>query len=226
MNVGPYPLNSVIHCDAFVAAGNIPDESIDLIFTDPPYLKKYLPLYKHIFEQSARILKRDGFLLIYVGGYWKDEIMAYARENMQYFWDYIVWEPNNSPVSWQRKTICRNKSIIAYTRKDSDGALPSTQVLSVWLGGGEDKRYHVWGQDESQARYYIDCFSSAGDVVLDFCSGGGTTLVVSKMLGRNFLGFEKEAEFVDVANARIDETNEIIKRGVSDLPAFMFGELS
>jgi len=181
----------------------LPDSSIDLIFTDPPYPKEFLPVYYAIFEQAARVLKPNGFLLVYVGGYWKDDIMAEARKHLKYFWDYIVWEPGNSPVNWPRKTIARNKSIIAYTRKDQEGALPNTQVLSVWLGGGEDKRYHIWGQDESQARYFIDCFSSPGDVVLDFCGGGGTTPYIAQKLNRNHLTFEIDESTAAIASARL-----------------------
>jgi len=204
--LGPYELNSIITGDAKILAEEIPDESVDLIFTDPPYLKKFLPLYYSIFKISARILKQDGFLLIYVGGYWKDDIMASARQYLKYFWDYIVWEPHNSPVNWGRKTTCRNKSILAYTRKDGTG-LPVTQVLSVWLGGGEDKRYHVWGQDESQARYFIDCFSSLGDIVLDFCAGGGTTPAMAKVLQRHYLAFETDPEIADLARQRVAQTH-------------------
>lgn len=201
--IGPYEMNSIITGDATVLAKSLPDNSINLIFTDPPYLGEYLPVYYSIFQHAARILKPNGFLLAYVGGYWKDEIMAEARKHLKYFWDYIVWEPGNSPVNWPRKTIARNKSILAYTRKDAENALPNTQVLSVWLGGGEDKRFHVWGQDESQARYFIDCFSKRGDMVLDFCSGGGTTPYVAKMLDRKFLAFEIDPEMASVSRDRV-----------------------
>lgn len=213
-NLGPYVLgpndmleNGIYTGDARALAKTIPDESVDLIFTDPPYPKKYLQIYYSIFEQAARVLKHNGFLLIYVGGYWKDNIMARAREHLSYFWDYIVWEPHDSPVSWPRKTICRNKSILAYTRKDANNALPRTQVLSVWLGGGEDKRYHVWGQDESQARYFIDCFSRPNDIVVDFCAGAGTTLAMATALGRKYLAFEIDQEISDIARWRIKNTH-------------------
>ena len=194
-----------IYCgDALELSKCLPDDSIDLIFTDPPYSKKFLPLYRGIFEVSRRVLKRNGFLLIYVGGHWKDTVMANARLSLDYFWDYVVWEPGNSPVNWQRRTLCRHKSILAYTRPDSDGlALPRYNILSVWLGGGEDKKFHVWGQDESQARYFIDGFSRPYDVVLDFCAGGGTTPAMAKALGRRFLAFDIDADLCNVARDRV-----------------------
>jgi len=196
-------LNKIITGDFTKLAANIPDSSIDLIFTDPPYLGEYLPVYYSICEHAARILKPSGFLLMYVGGYWKDDIMAEARKHLKYFWDYIVWEPGNSPVNWPRKTIARNKSIMAYTRRDAENALPQTQVLSVWLGGGEDKRFHVWGQDESQARYFITCFSRPGDVVLDCCVGGGTTPYIAKKFDRQYLGYEIDPDIAEQARSRV-----------------------
>lgn len=199
--------NQIVTGDCRELAKRIPDESVDLVFTDPPYSREYLPLYSDIFAISSRILKNSGFLLVYVGGYWKDEVMSSAREHLKYFWDYIVWEPHNSPVNWPRKTICRNKSIIAYTKLGAGtNALPNTQVLSVWLGGGEDKRYHIWGQDESQARYFVDCFSTKDDIILDLCAGGGTTPSVCQMLERNYLAFEIDPDTAELARKRVRET--------------------
>ena len=38
-------MNEIITGDARELAKDIPDNSIDLIFTDPPYAKEYIPLY-------------------------------------------------------------------------------------------------------------------------------------------------------------------------------------
>lgn len=45
----------------------IPDNSIDLIFTDPPYETLYL--YGELAKVAIRVLKPGGHLVIYVGGY-------------------------------------------------------------------------------------------------------------------------------------------------------------
>jgi hypothetical protein len=47
---------------------DIPNNSIDLIFTDPPYGEEYLHLYKSLFEVGRKVLKDDGgSLLTYCG---------------------------------------------------------------------------------------------------------------------------------------------------------------
>ena len=45
--------------------------------------------------------------------------------------------------------------------------------------------------------------SNKGDLVLDPFLGSGTTAVVAKALGRNWIGIEKDKKYVDLANTRI-----------------------
>lgn len=49
-----------------------------------------------------------------------------------------------------------------------------------------------------------------GDTVLDPFAGSGTAGVVAKRLGRNFVGIELVPEFAEMAQRRIDETQEEI----------------
>lgn len=51
--------------------------------------------------------------------------------------------------------------------------------------------------------YLITLGSRQGDIVLDPFVGSGTTCVAAKMLGRNYIGIEKEVEYVAIAEARI-----------------------
>ena len=48
---------------------NIPDNSIDLIFTDPPYNEASLSLYGDLAKLAERVLKPGGSLITYVGHY-------------------------------------------------------------------------------------------------------------------------------------------------------------
>jgi modification methylase len=45
--------------------------------------------------------------------------------------------------------------------------------------------------------------SKPGDIVLDPFFGSGTTGAVAKRLGRNFVGIEREQDYIDAAQARI-----------------------
>lgn len=203
------PENGIYTGDARELAKAIPDGSVDLIVTDPPYTKEYLPLYSWLGKIAARVLKPQGFLLVYAGVYWKDEVMKRMRENMAYYFDFVVVNSGNSPILWHRKIISRHKSILAYA---GDGAKPRTNVLSFWRGGGEDKRYHTWGQDESSCRYYMDCFSKPGELVVDFFLGGGTTAYVAIVLGRRYLAFEIDPDVAETARQRVRNVQPLLPR--------------
>ena len=59
----------------------------------------------------------------------------------------------------------------------------------------------------------VKASSAAGDLVLDPFAGVGTCPVVCRKLGRHFIGFEQEAEFVKIANQRLaDVENELAGR--------------
>ncbi len=51
--------------------------------------------------------------------------------------------------------------------------------------------------------YLVTLGSRPGDLVLDPFAGSGTTLVAAKLLGRRYLGIEREAAYVSIARKRI-----------------------
>jgi site-specific DNA-methyltransferase (adenine-specific) len=172
-------------------------------------MKKLMYLYDWLSGEGFRVLKDDGFLLAYVGTYWKPEVMEKLNRNFAYYFDFILVNRGNSPLMWQRKVISRHKSIMAY-RKRTSQSHPRTNVLSLWVGGGEDKRFHTWGQDESSARYYIDCFSARGETVFDPFCGGGTTAAVCKVLDRKVITMDTDENALKRTISRLKETQPIM----------------
>lgn len=53
----------------------------------------------------------------------------------------------------------------------------------------------------------IKILSYKNDLILDPFSGSGTTGLASKILGRNFIGFELSENYTNIGNNRIDEYN-------------------
>ncbi len=200
-------LNTITTGDARILSRQIPDESIDLIFTDPPYLREFLPLYGWLSEEASRVLKPGGFLLAYAGVYHKQQVMEDLSKHLDYFWDFVSVHSGNSPIMWQRKIISRHKSILAFVKGKG---LPRCNVISLWIGSGGDKRFHTWGQDESTARYYIDCFSSSGDLVWEPFTGGGTTPAVCKVLNRSYIAFELDPVTADIARKRLETVQPLL----------------
>ncbi|MCP1354646.1 DNA-methyltransferase [Aneurinibacillus migulanus] len=55
--------------------------------------------------------------------------------------------------------------------------------------------------------YLIKTYTIEGETVLDNCMGSGTTAVACVRTSRNFIGFETEPKYIEIANKRLD--NEI-----------------
>ena len=66
------------------------------------------------------------------------------------------------------------------------------------------KNFHPSVKPIKLMSYLITLGSREGDLILEPFSGSGTTLVATKMLKRNFIGFEREADYFKIAQARID----------------------
>lgn len=66
-------------------------------------------------------------------------------------------------------------------------------------------RTHPTQKPVALFEYLIKTYTNEGEVVLDNCIGSGTTAVAAINTGRNFIGFELEEEYVDIANKRIEE---------------------
>src|SRR5690606_26414987 len=53
-------------------------------------------------------------------------------------------------------------------------------------------------------RYLIRTYTNPGEIILDNCMGSGTTAVAATLERRNWIGFETEPKYVEIANKRLD----------------------
>ena len=68
------------------------------------------------------------------------------------------------------------------------------------------KAIHPTQKPVELVEYLIKTYTNEGDVVLDNCMGSGTTAIASINTKRNFIGFETEKKYFDIANERIENT--------------------
>jgi site-specific DNA-methyltransferase (adenine-specific) len=64
---------------------------------------------------------------------------------------------------------------------------------------------HPTQKPVSLMEYLIKTYTDEGDIVLDNCMGSGTTGVACKRLGRDFIGFELDPTYFEIAKKRIEE---------------------
>ncbi len=58
--------------------------------------------------------------------------------------------------------------------------------------------------------YLIKTYTNIGDLVLDSCIGSGNTIIACKNTYRNYIGFEIDKEYYDIATNRIGKISEEI----------------
>ena len=83
---------------------NIKDNSISLIFTDPPYTQEFLHLYDDLAKQAARILRDGGSLMCYVGHYALNIILPMIEKHgLTFHWIIPVLHSGASSLMFDKK---------------------------------------------------------------------------------------------------------------------------
>jgi len=200
--------NKIICGDCLEVMKNIPDKSIDLVLTDPPYgvnqargARKYgigktqrykgnwdnEPLSREYFDEILRVGK---VTIIFGANCFSDCLPSRGH--------WIVWDKKgnidfNNPFSdcelaW---TSIKKKPIKKYT------------VIQQGFISKEKKRFHPTQKPVQLFKAIIKDYSKENDIILDPFLGSGTTAVAAKQLKRNFIGIEINPDYVKIAKQRL-----------------------
>jgi site-specific DNA-methyltransferase (adenine-specific)/site-specific DNA-methyltransferase (cytosine-N4-specific) len=139
-------------------------------------------------------------------------IFWFAKEkNFKFYLDEMRTEYSEKSIKRMKKPLKKR-----YARTENEveeykdwapnplGALPTTLVNI----SSESKRIadnHVAVYPVELVDYFIKGSTQEGDIVLDPFMGTGTTGVSAQKLCRSFIGFERQQEYIEVANNRIKE---------------------
>lgn len=80
----------VIHADFRDYAKTMESNSVDLIFTDPPYDRESLPLFGPLGECAARVLRPGGSLITFFGQMALPEVVESLGLHLKYWWMFCV----------------------------------------------------------------------------------------------------------------------------------------
>jgi len=194
--------HSIITGDFREKGVEIPSNSVDLIFTDPPYNKQAVKLYDGLAEFGQRILRPGGLCLAYSGQVWFPHVLAAMREHLEYVWCFAV-SFTGGQLRYRKLNLHNAwKPIVAFIKPPLDCWW---EPFSDLISGGKAKESHEWEQPEAEATYFIERLCPEKGMVVDPFCGSGTTLVAAKRLGRNFVGFEIDAGVAASARERISK---------------------
>jgi len=184
---------------------------------------------------ARRLLKPNGAIWV-IGSYHNIFRVGAALQNAGYWiLNDVVWRKTNPMPNFKGKRLTNAHETLIWASKSeasrytfnyealkslNDGIqMRSDWVLPICTGherikDAQGDKAHPTQKPESLLHRVLIATTSPGDVVLDPFFGTGTTGAVAKMLGRDFIGIEREEAYRKVAQARIDRARRYDRDGL------------
>jgi len=188
--------DKIYNLDCFQAMTEVPDASVDVVMTDPPY-----PNRMNLFPDTLV----DGIAMLYLA-------CKKAKSFVVFFWNPFDIPP--PPAGWHE--VARNvwhkpdcRSITHYEVITVWSKEPRQKVSRVWTIPILDYRsLHDWKPHPTQKpvrllRYLLEQVTKEGDLVLDPFIGTGTTAVACKQMKRHYIGIEIDPKYAEIAEKRL-----------------------
>ena len=225
-------LNYIDNIDCLEGLREVPDKSVDLIVTDPPYflsmghagdkknaqslqltsnrtfndLAICTPFYKQLFAEYARVLKEDGSFYFFTD--WRGYAYYFPLINAELpVRNLIVWDKKSGPGGFYSFA---HELIIFGTRKPK---LKAGMGTNIWRFAGfnsgakatNGEKLHPTQKPVELITKAIEDCTEPGAVVLDTFVGSGTVPAAAIRSGRNYIGFEIDEKYHAIAEARAAE---------------------
>lgn len=228
-------VNYIKHGDCYKLLGEIPNNSIDLIVTDPPYIletdgagmfgkkadnyggQRYVMknidfmkngISENVLDELIRVMKK---INIYI---WCSQkqlpiFYKYFVEKKKCNWNLLCWHKTNPTPTCGNKYLTDTEFCLFFREKGVKvyGEYATKRTFYVSTKNLEDKKLynHPTIKPLEIIQNIIINSSNEGDIVLDPFLGSGTTAVASKMLNRKYIGFEINKDYFEIAQKRIDD---------------------
>lgn len=202
----------------------LPNESIDVVITDPPYNasnSKISCIDKHyttidedwdkgfnvrpFMEESIRILKPNGSILVFCSHHLLGEYLTNIPIKLQQIIHWIktnpfpaiakVYTPNVEYICWYVKG-----SPYVFNKKYANQNIITTNVCQ-----GKERTIHPSQKPLKLIEKLVLIHTNAGDTILDPFAGSGTTGVAAEKCGRNSILIEKESKYCEIIRKRLNE---------------------
>ena len=169
---------------------DIPDQSVDIILTDPPYTQEYLPLWDDLGAFAARVLKPTGVLLAYSGQLHLPQVIAMLTKHLRWWWMCAIQHTGASGyiVAGGRRVINQWKPLLVLTPYDAPPL--QVQFRDLIEGGGRQKELHNWEQSTEEAVRILQTFGHPDALVVDPFAGSGSFGRAAQQAGMQFIGAE------------------------------------
>ena len=218
-------LNTIYNEDCLEGMKRIPDESVDLVVTDPPYLINYKTSHRknknHRFnkpilndnnpeviseyiKECYRIMKENTALYMFCSF---DKVDFFKQELEKYFniKNMIIWVKNNHTAGDLKAQFGKKYELLFLVNKGR-ALFNGKRLTDVWnfnrIVG--KKQIHKNQKPIELIERCILKHSKDGDVVFDGFMGSGTTAIACLNTNRKYIGFELDETYHKLSLERIE----------------------
>ena len=227
-------LNKVYCMDCLEGMKRLPDDSVDLVLTDPPYgismtadgfggsknadKTDYVRVddwdnkspSKEMFNEMMRVSKNQ---IVFGGIYFTDKLPVSSC--------WVCWDKRCGVTPERTYADCE----LIWTSFNN----ASRMIRFVWDGFIQDKdnkirdkRLHPTQKPVELLDRIINCSTNKGDLVLDPFCGSGTTLLSSNKLERNCVGIDENSKSISMIRSRLEQNKINYIFNKQNIPKAMF----
>ena len=218
-------INKIYNMDCLEGMKLIPDNSIDLIVTDPPYkttsrgssggtggiLKEEINKRGKVFKYNDielnewlpelyRVLKDTGHAYIMSNNKNLKDMLIEIENAGFNIYKTLIWA-KNSPIT--NMYYMDSHEYIIFCRKGKAKRINNCGTKSVLNVDNPRNKVHPTEKPVELMEVLINNSSQEGELVLDPFMGSGTTAIACINNNRNYIGFELDKQYYDIANVRI-----------------------
>lgn len=212
--------NQVIQGDCLEVMKDIPDKSIDMILTDPPYGMNLTPQRESgkfhnvkihnddnldwadvFFSECFRVMKKDTVMYSFCSHHSVGKFIESAKKSGFIIKNLLVWDKiwfgmgNNWRPNFELIIVLGNGRFVTKSKNKSN-ILSYRRITPQKAVHPTEKVIPLLEELISEPDYNPQ-------IILDPFAGSGTTGVACKNLNRNYVLIEKEPEYVDIINKRL-----------------------
>lgn len=187
-------INEIWNADCLEAMKLIPDKSIDLVLTDPPY---GIGIANNPFRQKFE--KADWDSAVPSKKYF-DEIFRISKNQIIWGGNYFDLPPSQCFYVWdkvQPQDFSSAMCELAWVSRQSPAKLFRQRVVAI-------QKWHPTTKPIELIGWCMTFFPEA-ETILDPFLGSGTTAVAAKQLNRNFIGIEISPDYCRIAEGRLGQ---------------------
>ncbi len=193
--------------DCLEKVKEIPDKSIDLVWTDPPYGKSFLideewaKWFQPVCNDIFRVLKDNSAAYFFIG--FNPRYYSAAIKSGFTVKANLIWVKSNFGLGFHFKKQY-GQILLCFKGAPLKPDVEINEVICEKKVGRGAMR-HNCQKPVNLIKKLIPQYSKEGDTVLDPFMGSGPTGMACKELNRNFIGIEINPVYYEIAKKRISD---------------------